>query len=229
MRADIRALVTLSTSRTVPLGNHNGNAAFFVSRSALLEGAVNVLGECGYGETVAVHIAYGLHDAVNHLDELRRTVLCNSFGGILCVSPRSRNINLNVSGSTCVDSRLVHLNYLNALLHKLLSFFFHVADCFLSGKNLSKREECRLQNGVGTLTETYFSGYVDSVNGVELNVVLCDVSLSLCIELFRKLLFIPLAVDEEYAARLYVLYHSEALLYVRGVMAGNEVGLVYIV
>jgi hypothetical protein len=92
-----------------------------------------------------------------------------------------------------------------------------------------QREECRLQNGVGTLTETYFSSYVDSVNGVELNVVLCDVSLSLCIELFRKLIFIPLAVDEEYAARLYVLYHSEALLYVRGVMAGNEVGLVYIV
>ena len=229
MRADIRALVTLSTSRTVPLGNHNGNAALFVSRSALLEGAVNVLGECGYGETVAVHIAYGLHDAVNHLDELRRTVLGNSFGGILCVSPRSRNINLNVSGSTCVDSRLVHLNYLNALLHKLLSFFFHVADCFLSGKNLSKREECRLQNGVGTLTETYFSSYVDSVNGVELNVVLCDIALSLCGHLFVELISVPLAVDEENAAGLDIVDHLVALLDIGGVMAGNEVGLVYIV
>ncbi len=60
VRADICALVALDALRSVPLGNHNGNAALLVSGSAQLELAVDVTDEGGNGQAVAVHIADGL-------------------------------------------------------------------------------------------------------------------------------------------------------------------------
>ena len=44
-----------------------------------------------------------------------------------------------------------------------------------------------------------------------------------------ELLGSPLAVDKEYAARLYVVYHLVSLDYIGRVMAGNEVSLVDVV
>ena len=44
-----------------------------------------------------------------------------------------------------------------------------------------------------------------------------------------KLVKIPLAVDKEYAARLNIVNHLVALCYIRRVVAGNKVGLVYVI
>ena len=44
-----------------------------------------------------------------------------------------------------------------------------------------------------------------------------------------ELLGVPLAVDKEYTARLYVVYHLIALYYIRGVVAGDKVSLVDVV
>ena len=136
MRANKRALIALSAGIGIPFGNHNRNAAFLISGSALLERTVCVIHKCGNRQCVAVHKAYGLHYIVNHFDKLSRTLFLNGSSVIHSVCPVSRNVYLNVSGSACVDSLFVHFNYLFALLHKLLGFFFHIADSLSFGKNL---------------------------------------------------------------------------------------------
>ena len=195
VRADIRALVALCAGRAVPLGNHDRNAAFFVSGSALFEGAVCVIDKCGNRQRVAVHFADRLHDGIDHLDELRGAVFgCRRFS-VNCVCPIRRNINLHIRGGACVDCLFVHFNDFFALLHELLGFFFHVANRFVNRQNFCKREERGLQNGVGALAEADISGDVNRVDRIKLNVVLRNITLGFGVELFGKLFFIPLAVD----------------------------------
>ena len=44
-----------------------------------------------------------------------------------------------------------------------------------------------------------------------------------------KLIHVPLAVNKEYAAGLNVVNHLVALCYIRRIVAGNKVGLVYVI
>ena len=136
MRTNKSALVTFSAGIGVPFGNHNRNAALFISGSALLKCTVCVVHKRGNGKSVAVHKTYRLHYIVNHLDKLSRSLFLNGSGIVYGVSPVSRNINLNICGSAGVDSLFVHLNYFFALLHKLLGLFLHIADSLSFGKNL---------------------------------------------------------------------------------------------
>ena len=153
----------------------------------------------------------GLHDLVNHLDKLLCALaLCFAYI-VLSVCPVSRNVNLDISGCAGVDCLFVHFNDFFTLLHELLGFFLHIADCLLFRKNLGEGEESGLKNGVCALAETDLCGNINSVNGIELNVVLCNISLCFSIELFGKLLFVPLAVDEENTAGLNVVDHFVTL------------------
>ena len=229
MRADEGALIALCAGLCVPLGNHDRDAALLIGGCALLECAVRVIDEYGNRERIAVHKTDGLHDGVNHLDELLGAVFNGSLGSVNSVGPVSGNVDLDICGSARVDSLLVHLDYLFALLHELLGLLLHVADSLFLGKNLGKGEECGLKNGVGALAQTDLCRDIDSVDGVELNVVLGYVALSLCGHLLVELISVPLAVDEENAAGLNIVDHLVALLDIGGVVAGNEVSLVDIV
>ena len=162
-------------------------------------------------QAVSIHLADRLHYVVNHLDKLCRSLFHDLLGLVDGICPVSRNVDLNERGSAGIDSLLVHFDYLFALLHELLSLFLHVSDGILNRKHLGQCEEGRLKNGVCTLAETDLCGKIYSVDGVKLNVVLCYVSLCvsrhMLVELFRS----PLTVDEEHAARLYVVDHLVAL------------------
>ena len=229
VRADEGALVALCAGLCVPLGNHDRDAALLIGGCALLECAVCVINKDGNRERIAVHKADRSHDGVDHLDELLGAVLADSLGSVNSVSPVRGNVDLDVCGSAGVDSLLVHLDYLFALLHELLGLLLHVADSLFLGKNLGKGEECGLKNGVGALAQTDLCRDINSVDGVELNVVLGYVALSLCGHLLVELISVPLAVDEENAAGLNIVDHLVALLDIGGVVAGNEVSLVDIV
>ena len=78
VRADERTLVALDALISIPLGNEHSHAALLECGGARLPLAVNVIDECGNGQTVTVHAADGLHDVGNLLDEqfvaLERTV-----------------------------------------------------------------------------------------------------------------------------------------------------------
>ena len=94
--------------------------------------------KCGNGKRIAVHLADGLHDGVNHLNELLGALALFGSGVVNCCCPLCGKVDLNVCSCAGVDSVLVHLNDFDALLHELLCLFLHVADCFLGRKNLCK-------------------------------------------------------------------------------------------
>ena len=131
-------LVTTDTGFVIPLGNHNGNAAFLVSGSTLLKCTVSMVNKCGNRESVTVHKTNGFHNIVNHLDKFGVSLFCAGSLFVNCISPIGWNVNLNISGSTGINSLLVHLNDFDTLLHKLLGFLLHIADSLFGRKNLRK-------------------------------------------------------------------------------------------
>ena len=171
-----------------------------------------------------------LHDVVNHLDKLRRTVFSDCLGLVLSVSPLSGNIDLYKCSEAGVDCLVVHVNdFLTLLEEGFCRRVLHILDGLVLGKNVRQSKEGGLKNCVCSLAQTYLRGKIDSVDGIELNIVLGNVSLCLSVELLSKLCLIPLAVDEEYAAGLNVVDHLVALLDIRGVMAGDKVSLVDVI
>ena len=129
-----------------------------------------------------------------------------------------------------VDGLPVHLNNRVALLAvALLGGLFHVLDSFVDGHDVGQLEEGRLQNGVGALAHADLDGFVDGVDGVQLDVVVRDVLLVGRVQVLVQLLIGPLAVDHEHAAGLDILDHLHAHVDVSGVVAGDEVRLVDVV
>ena len=125
---------------------------------------------------------------------------------------------------------MVHIdNVLTLLEVGSGGLFLHIADGVFLRNDLCQREECRLQNGVGALAHTDLASEVDCVYHVKLDVVVCNVALGSSVKMMLKLCKIPLAVDEEHAAGLNVADDGEALGYVSGNMACNEVCLVDVV
>ena len=105
----------------------------------------------------------------------------------------------------------------------------HVADRIVDRDDVSQLEESSLQHGVGSSgAQTHLLGDGNGVTGVELDVVLGDVSLYLGRQMLFELFVAPDAVEQEEAARLNVLYHLISVE-VGGVMAGYEVSLFYII
>ena len=230
MGADVSTVVALDALGLVPVRNGNGNAALLISGSTQGELAVGQIGEGGNGQAVAVHSADGVQDGLDDLDGVG-TAFQNGLGlVVLSGSPGSGNIDLVVSGSAHIDGVPVLLDDVAALLQVgVLGSVLHVLDGILSGHDLRQREESGLQDGVGTLAHADLDGQIDSVDGVQLNVVVGDVALGSGIQMMLQLLQIPLAVDQEHAAGLDVLNDLEALGDVGGIVAGNEVGLVDVV
>ncbi len=77
-----------------------------------------------------------------------------------------------------VDSLPVHLDNSVALLAvALLGSGLHVLDGIVDGHDVSQLEEGRLQDGVGALAHADLDSLIDSVDGVQLNVVVGNVLL----------------------------------------------------
>ena len=230
MRTYECALVALCTGLCRPLGNEGGNAAFLVGGSTKLEGAVCVIDKSGNGQGIAVHLVNGIKDGLDHLNGLLAAgvdlLICLVLSGL----PGLGNIDLYKCGSAGIDRLVVHIdNVLTLLEVGCGGLFLHVADGVFLRNDLCQREECRLQNGVGALAHTDLASEVDCVYHVKLDVVVCNVALGSSVKMMLKLCKIPLAVDEEHAAGLNVADDGEALGYVSGNMACNEVCLVDVV
>ena len=98
---------------------------------------------------------------------------------------------------------MVHIDDVLALLQVGLgSSVLHELDRLLGRHYLSQCEERGLEDGVGALAHADLDREVDRVDGVKLNIVLCDVALLRSCEVVAQLFRSPLAVDEEHAARL---------------------------
>ena len=144
--------------------------------------------------------------------------------------PALGDLDLMNSVQAGVDSLPVHLDNSVALLAvALLSGGLHVLDSIVDGHDVSQFEESRLQDGVGALAHTDLDSLINSVDGVQLNVVVSNVLLISSVQMLVQFLIGPLAVDHENAARLDILDHLHAHVDVSGVVASHEVSLVDVV
>ena len=230
VRADKGAVVALDALVGVPFGNGDGNAALLVSGSAQLKLAVHMIDEGGNRQAVAVHLVDGEEDVLDHLHEFRLALKLVLDDNVLSGGPGSGNLDLDIGGGAGVDGVPVLLDNVHALLGVgMLGSVLHVLDGVCFRHDLGQREEGGLEDGVGALAHADLDGKVNGVDGVELNVVLCDVALRVRMEVMLQLGHIPLAVDQEHAAGLDVVDDLEALGDVGRVVAGDEVGLVDVV
>ena len=228
--ADIGALVALDALGAVPGGDGHGHAALLIGGSAQLELAVHVIDEGGNGQAVAVHLAHGVQNVLDHLHQLGLALELLGLLGIHGVGPVGGHIDLLVGGGAQVDGLVVHIHHVLALLQVgCLGLLLHVGDGLLLGHDLGQGEECGLEDGVVALAHTDLDGQVDGIDGIELDVVLRDIALGSGIHVVVQLIEVPLAVDHIHAAGLDILHHLEALGHIAGVVAGHEVGLVDIV
>ena len=181
VRADHGTEVTLDTICEVPFGNVNSDAALLISSGALGQSAVHGVHEGGDRQLVALLCVDRNEDIVDELDQLGSVTGGNMSLRVVCaVLPCLGNLNLNDSANTGIDSIVVHLDNGFALLAVGLgSRILHELDSILDRDNAGEFEERCLQNGIHTAAQTDFLTDLDSVDGVELDVVVCDVLLDL--------------------------------------------------
>ena len=230
VRAHKRALVALDALARVPLGYGNRNTALLIRRSAQLKRAVRVVHKRGDRQRVAVHLVDRVEDAVDHLHRLGIAGVLGLLHLVLRVRPRGRDLDLFIGRRARVDRVVVHVHNVLALLQVAVQRrVLHVLDRFRLRHDLRQREERRLQDRVRTLAHADLLGKVNGVDLVKLNVVLRNVALARCIQVVLQLRHIPLAVDQEHAARLHVAHNREALRNIARHMAGHKVRLVDVV
>ena len=228
--ADVGALVALDALLGVPGGDGDGHAALLIGGGAQLELAVHMVHEGGDGQAVAVHLAHGLQDILDHLHQLGLALELLGGLGVHGVGPVGGHVDLLIGGGAQIDGLVVHVNDVLALLQVGgLGLLLHVGDGLLLGHDLGQREERGLEDGVVALTHADLDGQVNGIDGVELDVVLGDIALGGGVHVVVQLVEVPLAVDHVDTAGLDILHHLEALGHVAGVVAGHEVSLVDII
>ena len=230
MGADVGALVALDALLGVPGGDGDGHAALLIGGGAQLELAVHMVHKGGNGQAVAVHLAHGLQNILDHLHQLGLALELLGGLGVHGVGPVGGHVDLLIGGGAQVDGLVVHVHDVLALLQVGgLGLLLHVGDGLLLGHDLGQREERGLEDGVVALAHADLDGQVNGIDGVELDVVLGDIALGGGVHVVVQLVEVPLAVDHVDTAGLDILHHLEALGHVAGVVAGHEVSLVDIV
>ena len=120
---------------------------------------------------------------------------------------------------------MVHSNYLLTLTAvRLGSSVLHVPDSVSSRNDVGQLEECRLQKSVDSRAQTDFLTDLNTIDGVELDIVAGNVSLNRTRQSLVQLVQIPTAVQQEGTAGLQSSSHV-ILVHIRGVVAGYEVSL----
>ena len=123
------ASVALCTLCAVPFRNAYCNASLLVCGSTEFPLTVNVRQECGYRQAVSIHVVDWQQDVLDLLNESFRSFERSLLSVCSRVSPLSRNVDLNESVSTGVDSLVVHVYDILALLEVgLCSSILHVLD-----------------------------------------------------------------------------------------------------
>ena len=145
------------------------------------------------------------------------------------IGPCGGNFDLYEAVHAHVDCFVVLFDDVHTLLEVgLLNGILHVAEGFFHGDDVHQLEECRLQDGVGSVAQTDLRSQVDRVDDVELGVLLSQALLQVCGKSVFQFLGLPLAIQQEHAAVLQVL-GQVVLVDVSLVVNGDQVRIAYIV
>ncbi len=198
MRADHRALVALYAFRYIPDRDIGCNATFFISRAAYGVIAVCIRQEFADRQVVAF-LQIGRN--TDSLDKIRQ-IFCHIFDGfVFRRSPCFRNLDFNNTGYAAFNGFTVHIDNLFALGRiGIDDGFFHIFDGIIDRNNIGQFEEGSLQNRIGTVAQTYFSGNLRRIDGVEFNMFIGNLTFYAGFQVCFKGCLIPAAVEEEDAA-----------------------------
>ena len=230
MRTYKCTVVTLDTCIRIPYRNHNGCTTFLICGSTSLKLTIRVTCECRYWKAVTIHLRNWLKKVIYHLNNFRTSGLL--FRRSICfrIFPRFRYFYFMNCVNTTIDCFVVHFyDSITFFGVRFLSCFFHELNRIINWHYISKFEECRLQNCVSTFTHTNFNCFINRVDCVKLNVVVCNIFLSFSVQVMSEFFVRPLAVNHEYTARFYILSHLHTLCYISRVMTCYEVSLVDVV
>ena len=198
VRTYVRTLVTLDTFCCIPFRNVDGNTTFFVSGSTQRYSTVFSANEYGYGQGVAFQCVHGNQQFFN---VFRQNAFDFFFVHVFCVFPAFGNVDLHQTCQTCVYGRIVHVNdFFTFFAVRFFDGCFHVANCVINGDDVCQFEECGLQNGVCSVAQTDFTADFNSVDGIEIDVVVCDVTFYFSRQMFFQFFAFPAAVQQESTA-----------------------------
>ena len=195
VRTYIRAETALDTVVAVPYGNVDSDTALLICGSAGRCTAVCVGADYGYGNGVAfLGVDLDL-DVVNEINNVLS--VAGSYHNIILFAfssaPALGNIYLDNVLGTCVDGCPVLLNdVLTLTAIGLLSGCLHQTDRVFLGDDVGQLEESGLQDGVDTCgAHACLNTDLDTVDGVELDIVVMDESLDLRRDTSLKLVLAP--------------------------------------
>ena len=222
MRTYIGTLVTLDTVVSDPFGNVDRNATFFVSGCA--QRSCTIFSACEYGcrQQIAFQSVHRYHQFFYEFGQYFFDcffIYCFVFS----VFPFSGNVNFYQTAQTCVNSSVVHVN--NFFTFFAVGFYdrsFHVANSVINGDDVSQFEECGLQDSVCFVTQTDFFTDFDSVDCVEVDIVISDIFFHVSGQVCIQFSSIPCAVQQECTAGFDFGY-DVIFFHVGLVMTSNEV------
>ena len=167
-----------------------------------------------------------IHRATNFLDESRSIV-----GVVIIIgkiSPCWVNFQLLVL-TTTINSSVVQIDYVLTLLAiALYDECLHLLNSQFQRNNLCNAEECRLKDCIGAVAQTNFLCYLSSVDIVNGNIVLSEVTLYLVRDKVDQFLTIEDSIQQESTiltqTTCYIVHIQVSLN-----VASNEVWSLYLI
>ena len=214
------AEVALSTLLRVPDGNDGGNASLLVLGGT---GGLDTTGdELGDGNAVAFHV----QSRIESLEEFGSAFRPDTRSVFREVGPFGRNVDLVEVGEGLLDGIQVHVDHFSALaVETVVDILLEQLGGTAFGEDGTQVEEDGLHDHVDTLLETDALGDGGGIDGVELSVLLGEISLQVVGEVLLQVFDgLPGSVEDEGTALLELVDHVE-LAGVGGVVAGNVISL----
>src|SRR5699024_1444665 len=190
--------------------------------------AVYIVVKCRYRKCISFLSIYLGLDILNEINNVFSAVLVylrRSKSFVSCIFPALRNCYFNNLFCTCIDRIVVHL-YDLVTFSSVSSFSssLHQVNCLFFRNDGSKFEERRLENSIDTSAKSDLFTDLDTVDRVELDIVICNVSFNLSRKMFLKAFHIPRTVQKECSAVYKLLYHV-VLVHIGRVVACYKVCL----
>jgi len=192
VRTNVSTLVTLDTVFGIPCRNECGNTAFFILGSTLFPSTIFDTLECRYRQQVTVLSI----DRTNYFVDESRIVVGSLFV-VGQVSPCRIDSQLLVFATTVNGSIVLVHNVFTLLAIRLHDEFLHLLYSQINGDNACDAEECRLQDSVGTVTQTDFLCNLSCVDVVNGDIVLCKILLHLVRQVLCQFFAFPDSIEQE--------------------------------
>ena len=226
MRTYIGTTVTLDTVFRIPYRNVNCNTTFFVCRCSGWCSTIYVCIECRYRQVISFLSRYCRLDVVNEVNSIFSSACSFDYGQtfIFCIFPAFRNLNFNNLFCTFIDSSPVLSNYI-VTFTSVCSFSssFHQVNRLFFRNDCSQFEECGLQDCIDTgWSHTGFDTDFNTINYIELDVVVSDKCFYLTWQMFFQTFHIPWAVQQECTTVNQFLNHV-IFVNIGRIVAGNKV------